>query len=243
MRRKFIFFPPTANRRNQRSKRQFLPKLTFGLCLLLSSWLVFNSITLFYASSKPVDAIFVLGGSIQREIYASQLVRQNPQVPVLISRGSPDPCILRIFERLNVNLQNIWLEKCANSTFENFYYSLPILHKWGVHKVKLITSDTHLPRAQWIAQIILGGNGIWVVPDIISEQGVPGNKESQIKTGLDITRSIFWAGLSHIIKPQCADVIKLADVDIQTWQKQGYQCERQGELGSRGNKGNQNVNA
>ncbi len=230
MRRKFTFFPLVANRRNQRSRWQFIPRLTFGLCLLLSSWLVFNTIALIYASSKPVDAIFVLGGSIQREIYASQLARENLQIPVLISRGSPDPCILTIFERQTVNLNNVWLEKCANSTFENFYYSLPILRKWGVHKVKLITSSTHLPRAQWIAQIILGGNGIWVEPDIITEQGVPGNQESRIKTAVDITRSIFWAGLSHIIKPQCSDVIRLVDVDIQAWRQRGFKCERQGRI-------------
>jgi uncharacterized SAM-binding protein YcdF (DUF218 family) len=230
MRRKFTFFPPTANRKNQQSRWQFLPRLTWGFCFLLSSWLVLNTITLIFASSKPVDAIFVLGGSIQREIYTAQLVRENPQIPVLISKGSPDPCILGIFERQSVNLENIWLEKCADSTFENFYYSLPILRQWGVHKIKLITSTTHVPRAKWIAQIILGGNSIWVEPDIIQEQGIPGNQESWMKTALDITRSIFWAGFSHIVKPQCANVIKLIDVDIQGWQRQGFKCEREGKI-------------
>lgn len=230
MRRKFTFFPPVANRRNQQSRWQFLPRLTNIFCLLLTSWLVFNTITLIFASSKPVDAIFVLGGSIQREVYAAQLVTENPQIPVLISKGSPDPCILRVFVRQAANLENIWLEKCADSTFENFYYSLPILRQWKVHKVKLITSTTHLPRAKWMAQIILGGNGIWVEPDIIQEQGIPGNQESRIKTGLDITRSFFWAAFSHIIKPQCPNIIKLIDIDIRGWQRQGFRCEREGGI-------------
>ncbi|MEA5570590.1 YdcF family protein [Calothrix sp. UHCC 0171] len=208
--------------------RHFLQKITFGLCLLLSVWLVLNTITLIYASSQAVDANFVLGGSIKREIYAAELATNNPKIPTLISQGSQDPCILRIFQKKAVNLSNVWLEKCANSTFGNFFYSLPILQKWKVHKVRLITSSSHLPRAKWMAQIILGSHGIWVELDIAKETGVPGNRESWFKTGLDVTRSMFWAGLSHFIRPQCADVIELIDVDMKAWQQRGFNCERQG---------------
>jgi uncharacterized SAM-binding protein YcdF (DUF218 family) len=216
------------NLRGWSRRWQFLQKLAFGLFLLLSFWLVFNTITLIYASSKAIDANFVLGGSIQREIYAADLTRKNPEIPTLISQGSEEPCILLIFEKKGVNFANIWLEKCANSTFENFFYSLPILNKWKVHKVRLITSSSHLPRAKWMAQIILGSHGIWVELDIAKEKGVPGNRESWIKTGIDVTRSVFWAGLSHFIQPQCSHVIRLVDVDIKAWQQKGFNCERQG---------------
>jgi uncharacterized SAM-binding protein YcdF (DUF218 family) len=209
-------------------KLQLLQKLAFGLFLLLIFCLVFNTITLIYASSKVIDANFVLGGSIQREIYVADLARKNPEIPTLISQGSQDPCILLIFQKKGVNLKNIWLEKCADSTFGNFFYSLPILNKWKVRKVRLITSSSHLPRAKWMAQIILGANGIWVELDIAKEKGVPGNRESWIKTGMDLTRSIFWAGLSHLIQPQCSNVIELVDVDIKAWQQKGFNCERQG---------------
>jgi uncharacterized SAM-binding protein YcdF (DUF218 family) len=218
------------NLKGKSRRWQFSQKLAFGLFLLLSFWLVFNTITLIYASSKAVDANFVLGGSIRREIYVADLARKNPEIPTLISQGSEEPCILLLFESKGVNLANIWLEKCANSTFENFFYSLPILNKWKVHKVRLITSSSHLPRAKWMAQIILGSHGIWVELDIAKEEGVPGNHESWIKTGMDVTRSVFWAGLSHFIQPQCSHVIRLVDVDIKAWQQRGFNCERQGRM-------------
>ncbi|WP_445635130.1 DUF218 domain-containing protein [Nostoc sp. DSM 114161] len=210
---------------------QLLQKLTVGFYLVLGAWLIFTTITLLYASSQPVDTFFVLGGSIRRETYVVQQAKQYPQIPILISHGSPDPCIWLIFQREFASLENVWLEKCANSTFENFYYSIPLLRKWGVHKVKLITSPTHLPRAKWMAQILLGAHGIWVEPEIVQESGVPGNQESWLKTGLDLTRSLFWAILSQIIQPQCSNVTRLADVDIQAWQSRGFRCEHQGGVG------------
>jgi uncharacterized SAM-binding protein YcdF (DUF218 family) len=210
---------------------QLLQRVAFCLCLVLSSWLVFTTITLVSASSKPVDAFFVLGGSIRREMYIAQEAKEYPQIPILISQGSPDPCIWLIFQRQAAAMENVWLEKCAKSTFENFYYGIPILRRWGVHKVMLVTSPTHLPRAKWMAQILLGAHGIWVEPDIIQEQGVPGNRESWLKTGMDITRSVFWAGLSQFTEPMCLNITNLTEVNMQDWQNRGFKCERQGNLG------------
>lgn len=219
-----IFIRMTVRPRSLRWR--FLQRLSFGLCLLLCIWLVFNTITLINSSSKPVDAIFVLGGSIAREEYAADLASKNSKIPVLISKGSQDPCILEIFERKQAILSNIWLEKCADSTFDNFFYSLPILERWQVRKIKLITSYSHLPRAKWMAQIIFGAHGIWVEFDVVQEQGVPGNKESRFKTALDIARSFAWALLSHFQHPECTNVINLKDVNLDAWRQVGYKCER-----------------
>ncbi len=234
MKRKVINSQPSPVSHQLRRKWQFLQRLTFGLCLVLILWLLFNTITLVSASSKQIDAFFVLGGSIRREIHVAELAKQYPQTPILISRGSPDPCIWLIFQRQALErMQNVWLEKCADSTFANFYYSIPILRRWKVHKVKLITSPTHLPRAKWMAQILFGVHGIWVETEIVQEQGVPGNQESWLKTGLDVTRSLLWAGLSQIIQPQCPDIIRLVDVNIAAWQRRSFKCERQGNLSVR----------
>lgn len=217
--------------KNQSQKRwRFLRKFTIAISLLISIWLFLTTITVFFASSKPVDAFFVLGGSIKREMYVAELAQKYPQIPILISSGSKDPCILLIFQRQTAPMDNVWLEKCADSTFDNFYYSIPILRQWGVRKVKLITSTTHLPRAKLMAQILLGSQGIWVSPDIIQEQGIPGNREYWWKTGLDVTRSILWAPISQVIKPQCSKVIQLNQVNLQQWQNRGFKCERQGNL-------------
>ncbi|MEH2393085.1 MAG: YdcF family protein [Nostoc sp.] len=227
MKRKFTIKSLISIKKNFANLWQFLQKLTGGLSVVLGAWLIFITITLVFASSQPVDAFFALGGSIHRETYVAQQAKQYPQTPILISHGSPDPCIWLIFQDELTALQNVWLEKCANSTFENFYYSIPILRRWGVHKVMLITSPSHLPRAKWMAQILLGAHGIWVETDIVQELGFPGNHESWPKTGLDLTRSLFWAIVSQIIQPQCSNVTKLTQVDMQAWKNRGFHCEHQ----------------
>ncbi|GAX39122.1 hypothetical protein NIES4075_00730 [Tolypothrix sp. NIES-4075] len=210
---------------------QMLQKFALSLCAVFAIWLIFMTITLLNASSSPVDGFFVLGGSITREIYVAQEGKKSPETPILISRGSQDPCIRLIFQREVAPVQNVWLEHCADSTFENFYYSIPILRRLGVHKVMLITSPTHLPRAKWLGQILLGSHGIWVEPVIVEEKGIPGNRESWLKTGADVTRSLLWAGLSQFIQPECSNVTRLAEVNMQDWQQRGFRCERKGNLG------------
>ncbi len=201
-----------------------------SLGVLLCGWLLMITLKLHGAASAPVDALFVLGGSIQREIYVANLAKQYPETPVLISQGSPDPCILLIFQREKAPIRQVFLERCADSTFDNFYFNIPILHQWGVRKVKLITSPTHLPRARWMAQILLGAHGIWVDTELVKEQGIPGNRESVLKTGLDVTRSLGWAVLSQVFQPRCSQVIPLSAVDLKAWRNSGFKCEHQAGL-------------
>ncbi len=209
-----------------KSQYRFLQKVFFGLCLIIISWLIFDTVALIFASAQRTDAFFVLGGSVEREIYVANLAKENPKTPVLISSGSEDPCIRLIFQEQAVSeLQNVWLEKCANSTFGNFYYGIPIFKRLGVHKVKLITSGTQVLRAKLMAQILMGTHGIWVEMEIAPEYGIPANQESWLKTGIDVTRSLLWAPLSLVIYPQCPQVVKLIDVDINQPQYRGFKCE------------------
>ncbi|MDJ0697475.1 MAG: YdcF family protein [Mastigocoleus sp. MO_188.B34] len=220
--------------------QKYWHQLIFLFFIIFGSYLIVNFVTLISASSQSADAIFVLGGSIQREIYVGVQAAEHPETPIIISSGSQDPCIKLIFQKYLASMQspslqstilnNVWLEKCAKSTFGNFYYGIPILKRWHVRKVKLITSSTHLPRAKWMAQILLGSHGIWVEPDIINEKGVPGNREYWLKTSLDVTRSLFWAVVSQFREPQCGEVVKLADVDMDEWVKRGFKCERQVQI-------------
>ena len=211
-------------------KRSLKQVLLFGLLVLVTKLLFNVTWKLPHNRNMPTDAFFVLGGSINREIYVAKLAKQYPDIPILISHGSDDPCIFLIFQREQAPLNRVWLEKCAESTFGNFFFSLPILTKWNVHKVKLITSATHLPRAKWLAQILLGSHGISIELDIAPEKGVPGNYESVAKTRLDLIRSFFWALGSQVIQPPCSQVDKLSATDMQMWHKKGFACERQAGL-------------
>ncbi|MEC4892905.1 MAG: YdcF family protein [Oscillatoria sp. PMC 1051.18] len=198
--------------------------------LFFLGWSLAIALQLQAAASAPVGAFFELGGSIRREIYLTEIAKENPNIPILISAGSPDPCIWLIFAREQAPKEQVWLENCARNTFGNFYYSVPILHNWGVKKVKLITSETHLPRALWMARIHFGARGIWVEADLVTEEGIPGNNESIIKTTLDVTRSFFWAIISPFIQPECSQVKKLENVNIQAWRERGFKCEHQGNI-------------
>ncbi|NEP02777.1 MAG: YdcF family protein [Symploca sp. SIO2E9] len=199
----------------------------FSLSVIFCGWLMINALKVYSAASGSVDVFFVLGGSITREVYVAELAKGQPSARVLISSGSQDPCIVKIFQKKRTSISRVWLEKCADSTFTNFYFNIPILRKWGVRKVKLITSPSHLPRAKWMAQILLGAQGIWVDVDPVEEEGVPGNTESSLKTGLDLTRSLIWAVLSQFFQPQCTELTPLESVNVQQWRQSGFNCEHQ----------------
>jgi uncharacterized SAM-binding protein YcdF (DUF218 family) len=128
-------------------------------------------------------------------------------------------------------MDRVWLEKCANSTFDNFFFGVPILQSWGAHKVKIVTSPSHLPRAAWLARIHLQSRGMAVEMDIVREIGIPGNRESKLKTGLDIARSLIWAVFSQVFSPYCQGVIPLTSVDLDKWRQEGFECEHQGGIG------------
>ncbi len=215
-----------------RSKRRcrLLGLGLLSLGVLLFSWFAINTVRLQAASSRPVDAFFVLGGGIRREIYAAQVAKQYPETPILISQGSEDPCIWLVFQREKAPLRQVLLEKCAYSTLDNFYFNIPLLKKWGIRNVKLITSTSQLLRAKWMAQILFGAHGIWVEPDVIQDKDNPEHLESALKTGLDITRALVWAVLSQVIQPNCSKLVPLSAVDIEAWRHTSFRCERQQEL-------------
>ena len=234
------------NRIHKASKR-----LVLVLLVIFSLWMTVTITQLYHHARQPVDAILVLGGSIRREMYvaeyvAEQMAKPRPengqaqnqatassglhQIPILVSKGSKPPCIRILFERVAASLENVWLEDCAQSTFDNYRYGLPILSSWKTQHVKVVTSPTHLPRAQWLAQIIFGSHGIWVEMDLVDETGVPGNVEMPIKTGVDVTRSLFWAIISQVYHPTCNNVISLASVNLAQWEERGFKCEHQAQI-------------
>lgn len=205
---------------------KFLARLLPILGLILVIWLGINWWRLQNAASGKVDAFLVLGGGIHREIYAAQVAIVNPTIPILISQGSADPCIWMMFQLQQAPMEKIWIEKCARSTFDNFYFSIPTLKQWGARKIKLITSQSHTPRAIWMAKILLGSQGIWVEPEIIPDVVAPGNKEEGWKTAIDLGRSLGWAVLSQFSYPVCREMIPLAEVKFMDWQEMGFRCER-----------------
>ncbi|MEO1400058.1 MAG: ElyC/SanA/YdcF family protein [Cyanobacteria bacterium J06635_1] len=211
-----------------KASRRWLRWGLIGVALALLTSALVTGFALKVAASRPAEAYVVLGGSIRREMYmAEQVAEQQAPLPILISAGSQDPCIRLLFEQSEADLDQVWLEKCAGSTFENFVYSLPMLQKWGVHTIKLVTSGSHGPRALWLGRIMLGAHRIWVIPELVEEIGVPGNQESSLKTGLDIGRAVAWTLISQVYRPGCEQVLPLTAVDLDQWRQRGFKCEHQ----------------
>jgi uncharacterized SAM-binding protein YcdF (DUF218 family) len=202
-------------------------KAGWVLLVLAATWAVITATHLWQGAQRSPEAILMLGGSIHREIYVAEQRTQGFEGPILISRGSEAPCLYLLFQRAQADLENTWLENCADSTFDNFRYGLPLLRARGIRRVRVVTSPTHTPRARWLAQVMLGSHGIWVEMDLVTETGVPGNQESRLKTMLDITRALGWAVLSQVYAPPCDQVIPLAAVDMADWRSQGFRCEHQ----------------
>ncbi len=73
--------------------KKWIGKIIFVACLFICVWCASKAIAVIMSSSKVVDAFFVLGGSIQREIHVANLTKKNPRIPVLISQGSSDACV------------------------------------------------------------------------------------------------------------------------------------------------------
>lgn len=223
-----------VNSRNRFAIKRLQRLIGLGLLssiVLLFSLLLINVLKLPTAASGPVDAFFVLGGTLRREIHVADLAKQYPETRILISQGSKDPCNLLVFQRAKAPIHQVWLERCADSTFDNFYFNISLLQQWRVRKVRLITSTSHVPRAKWMAQILLGAHGIWVEPDITADWGIPKHPEFPLKTGLDVARSLVWALLSQVIQPQCSKVMPLSVVDVEAWRKRGrLKCEPQSGL-------------
>ena len=223
-------FDLTARLTKRKWKKRF--KLLFlALIGFIFSSLAFNVLVrLPINTNHTVDGILVLGGSIRREIYAAQIASDYQEVPIIVSQGSKPPCIKLIFQREQTPMDNVWVEQCAYSTFDNFFFCVPLLQKHQVHKVKVITSQSHLPRAQLLAQIHFGAKGIAVEVDTPKKKGVPGNHESDLKTFLDVTRSLMWAVVSQLIQPPCSQVTPLEAVDLSQWYQEGFQCEHKGGI-------------
>ncbi|MGD1856898.1 MAG: YdcF family protein [Leptolyngbyaceae cyanobacterium] len=201
-----------------------------GLSILLAVAIVTLVLggRLWQSSRLPTDAYVVLGGSIRREMQMAQRAGgfSQPQ-PILVSAGSADPCIRLLFEQAGASLEQVWLEHCAESTFGNFVYSVPLVERWGARHVTLVTSGSHTRRAVVMARILFGAQGIWIEPWIVDEVGIPGNQETVVKTTLDIGRSLAWALVAQVYKPACDRVVTLASVDLEQWRQTGFKCEHQ----------------
>ena len=135
------------------------------------------------------QAIFVLGGEEEREIFAAKFAHTHPNLPVWISSGAPPSYARRVFKKAGVSADNLHLDYEAIDTVTNFTTLVDLLESKGITSVYLVTSDDHIQRARAIGEIVFGSRGIKVKP-VTFTSGRP--KEPVRKTFRDSARSLFW---------------------------------------------------
>ena len=135
------------------------------------------------------QAIFVLGGEEEREIFAAKFARTHPDLPVWISSGAPPGYAKRVFKKAGVSAGSLHLDYQAIDTVTNFTTVVDRFESKGITSVYLVTSDDHIHRARTIGEIVFGSRGIKVKP-VTFVSGRP--LEPMQKSVRDGFRSLLW---------------------------------------------------
>ena len=135
------------------------------------------------------QAIFILGGEEEREIFGAKFAHAHPRLPVWISSGAPPSYAKKVFKKAGISADNLHLDYRAIDTVTNFTTQVDRFKSKGINSVYLVTSDDHLPRARIIGEIVFGSRGIKVKP-ITFESGR--DLEPIQKTVRDGFRSVLW---------------------------------------------------
>lgn len=156
------------------------------LVLMIMLWLGYKEIK---SQLQQPQAIFVLGGSTQREKFAAEFARQNPDIPIWVSGGSPKGYAQQVFAKAGIDPSRLNLDYQAVDTVTNFTTLVDELENRGIKSVYLITSDYHMRRARTIGEIVLGSRGIEFKTVPVPSERSPEPIEKAIRDG---ARAVLW---------------------------------------------------
>lgn len=160
------------------------------------SWLLLSAVPLTWLGQSQVkakvrepQAILVLGGATERERFAAEFARKNPELDIWVSSGTNPEYAQWLFQEADIPLDRVHLDYRAVDTVTNFTTIVEDLKQDGIESVYLVTSDYHMRRATIIAQVVLGRYDIAFQP-----VPVPSEDTSEpLITGLrDGARAMLW---------------------------------------------------
>jgi uncharacterized SAM-binding protein YcdF (DUF218 family) len=160
--------------------------VTVSPLLLPVGWIGYREIENIWIEPQ---AIFILGGEEEREIFGAKVAHTYPRLPVWISSGAPPTYAKRVFKKAGVSADKLHLDYQAIDTVTNFTTLVDRFKSQGITSVYLVTSDDHIQRARVIGEIVFGSKGIKVKP-ITFESGR--DSEPIQKTVRDGFRSVLW---------------------------------------------------
>jgi uncharacterized SAM-binding protein YcdF (DUF218 family) len=177
---------PVRKRRRRHSWRWWKLSILMSPLLLPIGWMGYREVENTWIQPQ---AIFILGGEEEREIFGAKFAHTHPRLPVWISSGAPPSYAKKVFKRAGVSADNLNLDYRAIDTVTNFTTLVDQFKSKGITSVYLVTSDDHIPRARIIGEIVFGSQGIKVKP-ITFESGR--DSEPIQKTVRDSFRSVLW---------------------------------------------------
>ena len=175
---------PRRYRGARRRRRQFWWFKVLIVSLLVG--LLYHQIN---ALMFQPQAIFVLGGSPEREAFAAEFAQDHPDLPVWVSSGSPADYARWVFSESEISGDRLNLDYRAVDTVTNFTSLVDDFKDQDIRSLYLITSDYHMRRARTIGTIVLGSRGIeFEAVPVPSDQP----EESWGKAARDAARSFLW---------------------------------------------------
>jgi uncharacterized SAM-binding protein YcdF (DUF218 family) len=175
------------------SKRRS-PKFV-GLVLAILAMLIISIIPVRLAITLhqvPMpQAIFVLGGSLNRMEFAGRFWQSHSNLDIWVSdEASYIEERRRFFQKFGVPNRQLRLDGRATDTVTNFTTLVDDFKKQNLQHIYLITSDYHMRRSRAIATIVFGSRGIVVTPLAVPSTGE--RKETLARVLRDGGRSILW---------------------------------------------------
>lgn len=158
----------------------------FLVGLLMACWFGYQQLKTEF--QRP-QALLVLGGDKQRELFAAKFAQNYPSLPIWVSSGTNREFAEWVFSEAGIKSDRLHLDYRAVDTVTNFTTLVDELQAKGIESVYLITSDDHMRRAQIIGEIVLGSRGISFKPVAVPSGRTPEPMEKAVRDG---ARAIMW---------------------------------------------------
>ncbi|MEQ8384422.1 MAG: YdcF family protein [Coleofasciculus sp. A1-SPW-01] len=140
------------------------------------------------------EAILVLGGEEERELFAADFAQQYPDLHIWVSSGSPSWYTEKVFAKAGIPRNHLHIDRRATDTVTNFTTLVDELKAQGIDGVYLITADDHMLRARVIGEIVFGSRGITLKPVPVSLGRDPEPIEKSLRDG---ARALLWVTTGH----------------------------------------------
>lgn len=187
---------PQADSAQRSSRRRILPgpieSLLWAIALVIVAPTAGVAYMRYQQQFLDPPVAIVLGGAPERERFAAQFARDNPNVKIWVSSGSNREYAKWVFDEARVPDDQWALDYQAVDTVTNFTTLIEKLEDRQIDQVYLITSDYHMRRASVVAQIVLGSRGIRFKPVPIATEASPERPETLARSVRDGARSLLW---------------------------------------------------